>query len=72
MLKAIHVQEDHKATEQNARFVVEKLWLVKLLKAVGVIADVVSETISDYTFPRVRWRQLRINNPLERIMREIR
>ena len=45
---------------------------MKLLKAAEMVADSVAETMSYYSFPRVHWRQLRTNNPLERIMREIR
>lgn len=32
----------------------------------------ISETVSYYTFPREHWRRIRTNNPLERIMKEIR
>lgn len=72
MLKAIHAQEDRPAAEQKAQFVIEKLRSMKLRKAAEMVADGVSETMSYYAFPRVHWRQLRTNNPLERIMREIR
>lgn len=72
MLKAIHAQEDRPAAEQKAQFVVEKLRSMKLHKAAEMVADGVSETMSYYAFPRVHWRQLRTNNPMERIMREIR
>jgi len=72
MLKAIHAQEDRPAAEQKAQFVVEKLRSMKLRKAAEMVADGVSETMSYYAFPRVHWRQLRTNNPMERIMREIR
>jgi putative transposase len=72
MLKAIHAQEDRAAAEQKAQFVIEKLRSMKLGKAAEMVADGVAETMSYYAFPRVHWRQLRTNNPLERIMREIR
>jgi len=72
MLKAIHAQEDRPAAEQKAQIVIEKLRSMKLSKAAEMVADGVSETLSYYAFPRVHWRQLRTNNPLERIMREIR
>ena len=32
----------------------------------------VSETLAYYAFPEEHWRRIRTNNPLERIMREIR
>jgi putative transposase len=72
MLKAIHAQEDRPAAEQKAQLVVEKLRSMKLRKAAEMVADGVAETMSYYAFPRVHWRQLRTNNPMERIMREIR
>jgi putative transposase len=72
MLKAIHAQEDRPAAEQKAQIVIEKLRSMKLRKAAEMVADGVSETMSYYAFPRVHWRQLRTNNPLERITREIR
>jgi len=71
MLKAIHAQEDRPAAEQKAQFVIEKLCSMKLRKAAEMVADDVAETMSYYAFPQVHWRQLRTNNPLERIMREI-
>ena len=69
---ATSAQEDRPAAEQKAQFVIEKLRSMKLGKAAEVVADGVAETMSYYAFPRVHWRQLRTNNPLERIMREIR
>ena len=32
----------------------------------------VSETLTYYAFPDIQWQKIRTNNPLERIMREIR
>jgi putative transposase len=32
----------------------------------------VEETLSYYAFPEEHWRRIRTNNPLERILREIR
>ena len=37
-----------------------------------MVRSTVEETLSIYHFPREHWRQIRTNNPLERIMREIR
>ena len=34
--------------------------------------DYIEETFSYFAFPSEHWRSLRTNNPLERIMREIR
>jgi transposase-like protein len=72
MLKAIHAQEDAAAARQKAQQVVGKLRKLKLAKAAELVAAGIGETLSDYEFPREHWRCLRTNNPLERIMREIR
>ena len=72
MLKAIHAQEDRMNAQQKAQAVVVKLRQLKLPKAAKVIEEGYDETLSYYAFPDKHWRQLRTNNPLERIMREIR
>ena len=72
MLKAIHAQEDLAEAQKKARAVADKLEHMKLHKAAGRVREGVSETLGYYHFPREHWRQIRTNNPLERIMREIR
>ena len=72
MLKAIHAQEDLAEAQKKARAVADKLEHVKLHKATGRVREGVAETLGYYHFPREHWRQIRTNNPLERIMREIR
>ena len=72
MLKAIHAQEDFEAAKEKAEAVIGKLKKMKLSKAAKLVEDGISETLSYYYFPREHWRSLRTNNPLERIMREIR
>ena len=72
MLKAIHAQEDHQAASAKAIQVVEKLKDMKLKEAAKVVEEGYHETLSYYHFPDKHWRQLRTNNPLERIMKEIR
>lgn len=72
MLKAIHAQEDKEAARQKAREVVKKLQSMKLAKAAGIIESGCDETLSYYDFPSVHWRNIRTNNPLERLNREIR
>jgi transposase-like protein len=72
MLKAIHAQEDLAEAQKKARAVADKLEHMKLHKAARRVREGVSETLSYYHFPREHWRQIRTNNPLERIMREIR
>ncbi len=72
MLKAIHAQEDRSAARQKAADVVKKLEKMRLGKAAGIVRDGIEETLSYMNFPREFWRRIRTNNPLERIMREIR
>ena len=72
MLKAIHAQEDRQAARKKAGDVVEKLREMRLGKASDAVGEGVEETLSYMEFPPEHWRQIRTNNPLERIMREIR
>ena len=72
MLKAIHAQEDAQAARQKAEQVVAKLRAMKLSKAADIVENGMDETLSYYSFPSEHWRCLRTNNPLERLMREIR
>jgi len=72
MLKAIHAQEDRKEAAKKARAVARKLKTMKLAKAAKIVEDGYDETLSYYCFPEEHWRRIRTNNPLERILREIR
>ena len=72
MLKAIHAQEDAKAAKEKALQVVEKLRAMRLAKAAEIVENGIGETLSYYAMPPEHWRCLRTNNPLERLMREIR
>ncbi|MFI4879858.1 MAG: transposase, partial [Steroidobacterales bacterium] len=72
MLKAIHAQEDRPCAESKAREIVTKLRAMKLPKAAELVESKAQETMTYYAFPSNHWRQLRTNNPLERIIREIR
>jgi len=72
MLKAIHAQEDAKAAKEKARQVVEKLRMMRLARAAEIVEAGIDETLSYYAMPPEHWRCLRTNNPLERLMREIR
>ena len=72
MLKAIHAQEDHATALEKANAVIQKIEVMKLTRAAAVVRDGAQETISYYAFPREHWRQIRMNNPLERVLREIR
>jgi transposase-like protein len=72
MLKAIHAQEDKQAAIDKSRLVLAKLREMKLAQAAEIVEAGYLETLSYYNYPDKHWRQLRTNNPLERIMREIR
>ena len=72
MLKAIHAQEDREAAEEKVIAVVKKLRKMRLTEAAKLVEQGAAETLSYYAFPSQHWRSLRTNNPLERLMREIR
>jgi putative transposase len=72
MLKAIHAQEDREAAKEKIAAVIKKLKAMKLVKAAKIVEDGADETLGYYDFPSQHWRSLRTNNPLERLMREIR
>ena len=72
MLKAIHASEDLQAAHEKAASVVAKLRKMKLHQAADKLNEGIAETLSYYSFPSQHWRRIRTNNPLERIMREIR
>lgn len=72
MLKAIHAQEDREAARDKAQNVVKKLKDMKLYKAAELVAGYIEETLSFYDFPLEHRRRIRTNNPLERILKEVR
>jgi transposase-like protein len=72
MLKAIHAQEDREAAQEKAQAVAAKLEAMKLAKAAATVREGIHETLRYYDFPSTHWRHLRTNNPLERIIKEIR
>ena len=45
---------------------------MRLGKAAELYETAGSETLAYYAFPEEHWRRIRTNNPLERIIREIR
>ena len=72
MLKAIHAQEDAQSAKEKARQVALKLREMRLARAAEIVETGIDETLSYYSMPSEHWRSLRTNNPLERLMREIR
>ena len=72
MLKAIHAQESREQAVNKAAMVAQRLEEMKLKNAAQIIRDGIDETLSYYAFPPEHWRRIRTNNPLERILREVR
>jgi putative transposase len=72
MLKAIHAQEDRRSAEDKVREVIAKLRAMRLTKAAELVEAKAQETLTYFAFPSNHWRQIKTNNPLERIIREIR
>ena len=72
MLKAIHAQESRVAADAKAKAIIAELRQLKMGKAAELVEQAVAETLTYYAFPDIHWYKIRTNNPLERIMREIR
>ena len=72
MLKAIHASEDRAAADKKVADVIAKLKDAKMWKAADMVAENAHETLAYYAFPSQHWRRIRTNNPLERLMKEIR
>jgi transposase-like protein len=72
MLKAVHAQEDRQEALSKARSVAAKLEKMKFRKAAKLVREGMAETLSYYHYPREHWRHIKTNNPLERILREVR
>jgi len=72
MLKAIHASEDRQAAQDKAQIVVKKLEALRLGQAAAKVKESINETLAYYDFPSAHWRRIRTNNPLERILREVR
>ena len=72
MLKAIHASEDGAAARDKADAVIKKLETQKLYEAAKKVKESIDETLTYYHFPGAHWQRIRTNNPLERILREVR
>ncbi len=68
----VHAGEDIAAAREKAIRVIEKLRGLRLSRAAELVEAAVEETLTYYAFPEEHWRRIRTNNPLERILREIR
>ena len=60
------------AAQDKADAVVAELRHRKLTRAAELIEESIGEPLTFYAFPDSHWIKLRTNNPLERIMKEIR
>jgi putative transposase len=58
--------------ESAAEFFPDAAWQRRLTRAAELAEAGVEETLTYYAFPEEHWRRIRTNNPLERILREIR
>ena len=72
MLKAIHAQEDRGEALKKAESVAKKMYEMRLRKASKKVTESIHETLEYMHFPERHWIRIKTNNPLERIMREIR
>jgi transposase-like protein len=72
MLKAIHAQESLASARTKAADIVDQLKQMRLSKAAGLVEEAIEETLTYYRFPDNHWVRIRTNNPMERIIREIR
>ena len=72
MLKAIHAQESRQSAQAKAEQIIADLKEMKLAKAAELVEEKIDQTLTFYHYPQTHWIKLRTNNPMERIMREIR
>ena len=72
MLKAIHAQESLASAHTKAADIVDQLKQMRLGKAAGLVEEAIEDTLTFYRFPANHWVRIRTNNPMERIIREIR
>jgi len=70
-LKAIHAQESREAAEAKVESL-KQAWKGRFTEAVKILADGVGSTLSYYDFPPEHWVRIRTNNPLERLLKEVR
>ena len=72
MLKAIHASESKEVARAKAREVIKKLKEMRLGSAAKWVEENIEQTLGYYGFPSSHWRRTRTNNPMERIIKEIR
>jgi transposase-like protein len=72
MLKAIHAQESLDSARIKAADIAAQLTQMRMGKAAALVEEAIDETLTYYRFPDNHWVRIRTNNPMERIIREIR
>ena len=72
MPKAIHAQERLKAAREKAEAAIAEPRRRKMTRAAKPVKERIAETPTYYAFPDSHWIKIRTNNPLERVMKEIR
>jgi putative transposase len=72
MLKAIHAQENADEARNKADRVMEQLREMKLSQAADLLKNSLEETLSYMNYPDKHWLRIRTNNPLERVIKEVR
>jgi hypothetical protein len=65
-----HAEGDYPVAGRSG--VYAELRALRLTKAAELAEAAVEETLTYYAFPEEHWRRIRTNNPLERLLREIR
>lgn len=64
--------ESREAAAEKAAVVIAELRRQRMGKAADLLEERIQETLTFYVFPDSHWIKLRTNNPLERLMKEIR
>lgn len=72
MLKAIYAQESLQTAREKVTQVVQSLRDMMTKTAADLVENTIEETLTYYRYPQTHWVSIRTNNPLGRIMREIR
>jgi putative transposase len=70
--RAGHYERKLHTTAGAVTLKVPKLRQMKLKNVALLVADGIDDTLSYYGFPPEHWRRIGTNNPLERILREVR
>ena len=71
MLKAVHAQENKRASGEKVKAIVEELRATKPKKTAKKIEDGVEETLTYCDFPSEHLSRVRTNNVIKRLNREI-